>query len=252
MIRIPPDILRDVASICIRKPHLSSRKIALASDCAPGTVGKIRSAVQISEVTDDDIKGLDDPKLLRKLFGDPEPSKPRTPCPVWADVHDLMQKPSATLTVIWEDWCPTVEKPISYQHFARLYRSWLSRQSLVLRKIHRAGVNTFVDYAGDTLPIHLPDGSVREACIFVGVLGASNYTFAWMSWTQSVEDWIDAHNRMLEYFGGVTEFIVPDNLKAAVIHAGLKRLKLNQHYRDWAEHNNSLVLPAGVGDPSMI
>lgn len=250
MTRIPPDILRDVASICLRKPHLSARTIALASDCSPGSVGKIRSAVLLSGLAAPDISALDDPALIKRLFGEPEPQAPRSPCPNWTEIHDLMQQPSATLMVLWEDWCKTVENPISYQHCARLYRRWLERQSLVLRKIHRAGVNTFVDYAGDTLKIHLPDGTVREACVFIAVLGASNYTFAYLSWTQSVPDWIDAHNKMLEYFGGITEFIVCDNLKSAVIHAGLKRLQLNRHYREWAEHNETMVLPAGPRKPT--
>lgn len=249
MTRIPPDILRDVARTCLKRPHLSSRTIASACDCSAGSVGKIRSAVQVSGITSEEISAFDDPELIKKLFGAPVLQDPRTSRPNWDEVHKLMQEASATLVVIWEDWCKTVDLPISYPHFARLYGVWLGQRSLVLRKIHRAGVNTFVDYAGDTLTIHLQDGTVREACVFIGVLGASNYTFAHLSWTQSVPDWIDAHNRMIAFFGGVTEFIVSDNLKSAVIHAGLKRLQLNRHFREWAEHNNTLVLPAGVYKP---
>lgn len=54
---------------------------------------------------------------------------------------------------------------------------------------------------------------------------------------------------MLQFFGGVAQFIVPDNLKSAVIVAGLKRLKLNQNYREWASHNNTIVLPARIEKP---
>eukprot|EP00456_Euglypha_rotunda_P086891 TRINITY_DN8826_c0_g1_i6.p1 TRINITY_DN8826_c0_g1~~TRINITY_DN8826_c0_g1_i6.p1 ORF type:complete len:269 (-),score=47.57 TRINITY_DN8826_c0_g1_i6:213-1019(-) len=90
---------------------------------------------------------------------------------------------------------------------------------------------------------------IRDASVFVGVLGASNYTFGYLCWGQSIPDFIDANNRMLQFFGGVTEFIVPDNLKSAVIVAGLKRLKLNQNYREWAVHNGTIVLPARVEKP---
>jgi len=46
---------------------------------------------------------------------------------------------------------------------------------------------------------------VREAQIFVGVLGASNYTYAEATWTQGLEDWIGSHVSTFEYFGAVPE-----------------------------------------------
>ena len=249
MIRVPTEILRSVARLCIERSRLSSRKIARACDCSAGTAQKIRDHVVSTNLTLEKIQEADDAALVLALFGEPKALAPRSPCPDWEDVHNQMEQPEATLTCIWEDWKEITPKAISYPHFARLYRHWLKRRSLTLRKIHRAGVNTFVDYAGGTVDIHLPDGTVRQACAFIAVLGASNYTFARLSWTQSVPDWIDSNNRMLAFFGGVTEFVVPDNLKSAVIHAGLKRLQLNKHYREWADHNKTVVLPARVRKP---
>jgi len=51
---------------------------------------------------------------------------------------------------------------------------------------------------------------VRTAQIFVAVLGASNYTYAEATWTQSLADWIGAHVRAFSFFGGVPELVVPD------------------------------------------
>jgi len=71
------------------------------------------------------------------------------------------------------------------------------------RSIRRAE-RLFVDYAGQT--IELVDGrtgEVRTAQIFVAVLGASSYTYAEASWTQTLPDWIGAHVRALTFFGGV-------------------------------------------------
>ena len=48
-------------------------------------------------------------------------------------------------------------------------------------------------------------GEIREAEIFVGVLGASNFTFAKATWTQALPDWIGAHVRVFEAIGGVAE-----------------------------------------------
>jgi transposase len=59
------------------------------------------------------------------------------------------------------------------------------------------------DYAGHTIPIIDPaTGDEHRAQIFVAVLGASNYTFAWASLSQKLSDWIDAQVRALHFFGG--------------------------------------------------
>ncbi len=66
-----------------------------------------------------------------------------------------------------------------------------------MRQTHAAGERLFVDYAGDGVPVVIDKftGEVRMAQIFVAVLGASSFTFAKASWTQTLPDWIDAHVR---------------------------------------------------------
>jgi transposase len=80
-----------------------------------------------------------------------------------------------------------------------------------MRQTHRAGEKLFVDYAGPTVPIVNPiTGEIREAQIFVAVLGASNYTYAEATWTQGLADWIGAHTRAFSFFGGVPALVVPE------------------------------------------
>ena len=114
-----------------------------------------------------------------------------------------------------------------------------------MRQHHAAGERVFVDYAGDTLEIidgHT--GEMRQAQIFVGVLGASNYTYAEASWTQSLPDWIGAHVRMLAFFGGAPEQLVSDNLKAGVTKACFHEPRINRTYAEMAAHYDTAVIPA--------
>ena len=77
-----------------------------------------------------------------------------------------------------------------------------------------------MDYAGDTVDVvDAETGEVRQAQVFVGILGASNFTYVEATWTQGLPDWIGAHVRMLEFFGGVPGQLVSDNLKAGVTKA---------------------------------
>ena len=60
----------------------------------------------------------------------------------------------------------------------------------MMRQHHVAGEKAFVDYSGKRVGIVDPStGEIREAEIFVGVLGASNLTYAEATWTQTLPDW---------------------------------------------------------------
>jgi transposase len=62
-----------------------------------------------------------------------------------------------------------------------------------MRQDHRAGEKLFVDYAGQTVAVQDQlSGETRQAQIFVAVLGASGYTYAEATWTQSLPEWIGA------------------------------------------------------------
>ena len=85
-----------------------------------------------------------------------------------------------------------------------------------MRQHHVAGEKAFVDYSGKRIGITDPStGEIREAEIFVGVLGASNLTYAEATWTQTLPR-TSAHVRMFRFFGGAPKLLVPDNLKSGV------------------------------------
>jgi len=114
-----------------------------------------------------------------------------------------------------------------------------------MRQVHPAGERLFVDYAGQT--VELVDGRIVEigaAQVFVAVLGASSYTYAEATLTQTLPDWIGAHVRALAFFGGVPRQIVPDNFKAGVLKANWHEPGLNPTYQDFATHYGTAILPA--------
>jgi transposase len=77
---------------------------------------------------------------------------------------------------------------------------------------------------------------VHDAEIFVGVLGASSYSYAEATFTQTLPDWIGAHVRMFRFFGGVPRLVVPDNLKSGVHRASFYDPEINRSYGMMAAH----------------
>ena len=92
-------------------------------------------------------------------------------------------------------------------------------------------------------------GEVREAQVFVAVLGASNYTFAEATWTQTLPDWTASHVRAFDFLGGCPELVIPDNLRSGVSRADRYEPDLNPSYHDLARHYGVAVLPARVRRP---
>jgi transposase len=80
-----------------------------------------------------------------------------------------------TLALLWQEYKEKHPGGYRYSWFCHLYKSWAGKLDLVLRQEHRAGEKMFVDYAGQTVPIvNRVTGEIRQAQVFVAVLGASN------------------------------------------------------------------------------
>ena len=170
--------------------------------------------------------------------------------PNWAYIDQELHRKGMTRQLLWEEHHRQHPESVQYATFARNYRAWKGTVGLSMRQIHRAGEALFVDYAGLTLAITDPKtGVVHPGQVFVATLGASDYTYAEVTRTQSSEDWLSSHVRALAFFGGVPEIIVPDNLKAGVTHASRYEPELNRAYAEFAEYYGVAVIPARVRKP---
>ena len=124
--------------------------------------------------------------------------------PDWTHVHHELRRPGVTLMLLWEEYRQAAPDGYGYSRWCELYRGWEGRLSPTMRQAHPAGERLFVDYAGQT--VELFDGrtgEIRQAQVFVAVMGASSYTYAEASWTQTLPDWIGSHVRALAFIGGV-------------------------------------------------
>src|SRR5207249_6845318 len=79
--------------------------------------------------------------------------------------------------------------------------------------------------------------------------GASNYTYAEATRTQQVPDWVASHQRAFQFFGGVTEAIVPDQLKSGVVVPCRYEPGLQRTYDEFAQHYGTVILPARPAKP---
>lgn len=233
----------------ISTTHFSNRHIAKATNFSPNTVLRYRKRLLKLNMSWEKLDVLDDQELQKLLSKKHMPISGKRQ-PDWLYIIRLMQTKHQTLAQLWVEYRRIEpEDAYSYSQFTHLYRQYLKHLDISMRQIHYAGECTYVDYAGKTIPwIDSATGKEYSAQIFVGVLGCSQYIFAWASRSQKIEDWIEAHIQMLAFFEGSTSVIVPDNLKSAVIRAG-KFPIINRAYLELSHHYGCVIEPARVRKP---
>jgi transposase len=193
-----------------------------------------------------------DDALERQLFGRTcaAPGVRRRTEPDWAALARELKRPGVTMMILWEEYRETHPEGYGYSRFCDLLRGFERRLTPVMRQHHIAGNKAFVDYSGKRIEIVDPStGELRKAEIFVGVLGASNLTYAEATWTQQLPDWTGAHVRMFRFFGGAPKLLVPDNLKSGVIKASFYDPEINRTYGSMASHYSVGILPARPRKP---
>lgn len=243
--------LRDVLRLRLQA-GLSLRAISRSTKLSVGGVQKLISRAQALQLTWPLPSELDDARLAGLFYpGADTGTGPRCEAPDWSAVHEELKRPHMTRQLVWEEYTQRYpNRCYSYSQFCDRYRHWLGRQQRTMRQFHRAGEKCFVDYAGSTVPIvDGATGEVRPAQLFVAVLGASDYTFAEATWTQSLPDWLGSHTRAMMFFGGVPALIVPDNLRSGVSRACRYDPDINPSYQQWAEHYQVAILPARPRKP---
>lgn len=109
------------------------------------------------------------------------------------------------------------------------------------------GQETQIDYC--TVGYHRdPEtGRNRRVYAFIGKLSASRLPYIEFTYSQKQDSFVMSNVRMVEFFGGVSEYLTIDNLKAGVIKPDLYDPKLNRSYAEFAEYYGTFINPCVSG-----
>jgi transposase len=231
---------------------LAQHQIARSCSIVQSTVHKYLKLAQAAKLSWPLPEDLSDQKLDQLLFDQrPDPPSRRVhPPPDFGTIHqDLQSHKNVTLELLWQEY-KTSGGGYGYSRFCDLYREWSRARKITLRQQHNPGERLFVDYAGDTIPIHNRDtGEIHPAAIFVAAMGFSSYTFAEATWSQALPCWIGSHIRAFEHFGGLPRIVIPDNPKTGVSRVCRYEPDLNPTYNEMAAHYGVAVVPARPRKP---
>ncbi len=241
--RLPMRKAREI--LRLKELKRSHREISRALGVGVATVSEVAARAKLAGLDWTAIAELSDAEVEGRLYPKPAEGVDRAlPDPVKLDIE--LRKTGVTLRLLRHEYLEQNRTgAYGYTQFCAHYKAWKANQQLTMRQVHRAGDKLFVDYSGKKPSVvDVETGERVEVELFVAVLGASNYTYAEVSRTQTVADWVMSHVRALEYFGGVPAAIVPDQLKSGVAKSNRYEPGIQRTYDELAQHYDTVIFSA--------
>ncbi|WP_242694624.1 IS21 family transposase [Pseudogracilibacillus auburnensis] len=166
-------------------------------------------------------------------------------------IHKELAKPNITLTLLHDEYVSEAHDagkiPYAYRTFTEHYRDYAMKYKATMGIRRKPGELLEVDWAGATLFVVDSDiGKKVPVCVFIATLPYSQLFYVEGSYRMDLPSWIKLHQHAFDYFGGVPNILVPDNLKTGVTKHTSKELILNKTYAEMVTYYNAIVMPAHV------
>jgi transposase len=230
------------------KLHISS-----VTGLSRNTIRKYLHILVGLKTTWEEVSKLPDKELDELFCKEPEPIRDDR----IEVIHDFFKKSDnrlkqrgVNLLHLWKDYHGLHPEGFQMTAFYRHYGLWKRRVYPSMHMTHKVGDKMFIDFTGEKRPyVDVESGEIRQAEVFVSILGASQLIYVEATVSQSNEDLIACTENSVHYFGGAPHAVVPDNLKAAVTKSHRYEPKLNENFEAFADHYGMAVIPARVYKP---
>jgi len=232
---------------------ISEREISRSCNISRSTVADYLRRATAAKLNWSEASVLAEEDLEQRLFPTEHlPNSVQRPPPDCEHIYNELRtyrKFNLTLSQLWLEYKEKHPDGYQYTQFCEHYWRWRKKLDYCMRQEHRAGEKLFIDYSDGLSIVDPLTGELILTQLFVAVWGASTYTYAEATLSQTLPDWIGSHGRAFEYYGCVPRVLVPDNLKSGVTDACFYEPDLNPTYTNMAEHYGCAVLPARPRKP---
>lgn len=234
----------------VREPE---RAISRILNLSRNTVKAYRQWAQTQGLLQGDLPSLAELEHLRDTTFQPQPAgqrgRPSMANDYRAEVQTMLDQYGVKPRLIWNQLRERHGTSFTLSEAAiwRLTRTLRAAQPpvTVVRIETAPGEVAQVDFGFAGLVRDDQTGQLRKAWIFSLVLGWSRHQYAELVPDQAVVTWLLCHQHAFEFFGGVPQRVILDNLKAAIIRAysTTQDVEVQRSYRECAEHYGFLIDP---------
>jgi len=228
----------------------SERSIARDLGISRPTVHKYRVKAELEGYLEarQDLPGNEE--IMKSLGATPQPPKMVSTVEDYREQVQKYIKLGVKMTAIWQRLRDDYGYKGSYSSVRRFVRQLEPVEKEVFVRVHsEPGEELQVDFGYVGLIYDPKEKKTRKAYVFVATLCYSRHQYAEIVFDQTVSTWLGLHQRAFGFFGGVTQRVVVDNLKSAVIKALVTEPILGEAYRKFAQHYHFLVSPNPPASP---
>jgi len=232
--------------------NISARKAAKIVGVGKTAASQYVSGFKASGLHISKIPGISDSELLNiiNLKKESDNQRYKELSGQFSYFEKELKRTGVTLQLLWSEYKEPREDYYGYSQFCHHYYHWRKETKVSMRMSHKAGDKMFVDFTGKKMHVTDPNTGEKQECeVFVSVLGASQFSYIEAVDSQRIADWIAVNQSAFRFYGGVTASIVPDCLKSAVINANKYEPQINESFNDFANHYNTVILPARALHP---
>jgi len=241
----------DIREILMQlRAGISQRQIAQAVGLNRRTVKKYKAWAERHGLLEEELPSLEALQaLLDRTMPEPEPPQNVSTVEPYRAVVEKLVKEGVEVQAIYQR---LEEKGFrgTYMAVYRFVRR-LKGQSLraTVRVERQPGEEGQVDFGYAGRMIEPESGKLRRSWAFVMTLSWSRHQYVEFVFDQKVETWLKCHRHAFEYFGGVPERLVIDNLKAAIVKATRDDPAVQASYQECALHYGFRISPCRVRTP---
>lgn len=169
-------------------------------------------------------------------------------CRGWEDRIDAGMAAGLSAQRIYQDLVREHGFEGSYQSIKRYLRPRRQGASQPVARVEvPAGREAQVDFGQGAWV--LVEGRRRRPHLFRIVLSHSRKAYSEVVWNQSTENFIRCLENAFRFFGGVTQTLVIDNLRAAVTRVDWFEPQLNRKVEEFCQHYGTVILPTRPAQP---
>lgn len=240
--------MKQIRDILKYKDSMSQRELSNFTGASRPTV---RNYLKIFKKTDIDHQKaceLTDSELLeviRNQNSEPVNDRKTRLEAKFPDFFLRLKEKGMTLQILWEDYKKEDSEPFGYSRFCDLFNQYRSQDPVTMHLEYKAGDKAFFDFAGEKLHIYnRHTGEATPVEFFVGILPASQLTYAVAVEDQKIPSVIRATEKAYRYFEGVPNATIFDCLKSVVTKGSKYEADTNGRFDHFLDHYDSVNLPA--------
>ena len=229
---------------------MTQRTIEVAVGSSRNTIRDIVRKAEEKEL-DELTEEMTNPWLEEFLFPEKRPQAKGYFQEDWDYVHKELGKPHMTLKLLHKEYSLRAKEnkgiPYAYRTYCEHYQDYAGKYKVTMPLKHKPGQSIETDWAGATLKlVDRVTGEDIKVYIFVAALPYSQFCYAEGFLDMKSPSWLTGHIHAFEYFGGVSETIIPDNLRTGVTKPAYAEPLINESYRELADYYQTVIVPTRV------